>query len=234
MVKQGLVESREKARGLIMAGLVEVDDVRVDKAGALTPHTATISLKQTRSPYVSRGGQKLEAALRHFAVDLADKVMLDVGASTGGFTDCLLRHGARKVIAVDVGYGQLHWRLRQDRRVVVLERTNIRHLRPADLEDDVDGAVIDVAFISLRLVMPPVTELLMKEAFVVALIKPQFEVGKGRVGKGGVVRDPSLHHEVIEELGGFFGGLGWTVAGQMPSPLLGPKGNREFLVHLTR
>jgi 23S rRNA (cytidine1920-2'-O)/16S rRNA (cytidine1409-2'-O)-methyltransferase len=234
MVQQGLVKSREKARGLIMAGLVEVDNVRVDKAGALTPHTATISLKQTRSPYVSRGGQKLEAALRRFAVDVADKVLLDVGASTGGFTDCLLRHGAREVIAVDVGYGQLHWRLRQDRRVVVFERTNIRHLRPADLEGDVDGAVIDVSFISLRLVMPPVARLLTKAAFVVALIKPQFEVGKGRVGKGGVVRDPSLHQEVIEELAAFFGGLGWTVAGQMPSPLLGPKGNREFLVHLTR
>jgi 23S rRNA (cytidine1920-2'-O)/16S rRNA (cytidine1409-2'-O)-methyltransferase len=217
-----------------MAGLVEVDNVRVDKAGALTPHTATISLKQDPSPYVSRGGQKLEAALRRFAVDVADKVLLDVGASTGGFTDCLLKHGARKVLAVDVGYGQLHWRLRQDRRVVVLERTNIRHLRPADLEDDVVGAVIDVSFISLRLVMPPLTGLLTKEAFVVALIKPQFEVGKGRVGKGGVVRDPSLHQEVIEELVGFFGDLGWTVAGQMPSPLLGPKGNREFLVHLTR
>ena len=217
-----------------MAGLVEVDQVRVDKAGALKPHTAVISLKQPRSPYVSRGGLKLEAALQRFTIGVADKVLLDVGASTGGFTDCLLRHGARKVIAVDVGYGQLHWRLRQDRRVVVRERTNIRNLRPADLEEVVAGAAVDVSFISLRLVMPPLAKLLMKEAFVVALIKPQFEVGKGRVGKGGVVRDPALHQEVIEELDGFFGGLGWTVAGQMPSPLLGPKGNREFLMHLTR
>ena len=217
-----------------MAGLVEVDQVRVDKAGALTPHTAVITLKQPRSPYVSRGGLKLEAALQHFTIRVADKVLLDVGASTGGFTDCLLSHGAREVIAVDVGYGQLHWRLRQDRRVVVLERTNIRNLRSVDLEKEVDGAVIDVSFISLKLVMPPLAELLTKEAFVVALIKPQFEVGKGRVGKGGVVRDPSLHQEVVEELGRFFGGLGWTVAGQMPSPLLGPKGNREFLVHLLR
>jgi len=217
-----------------MAGLVEVDNVRIDKAGTLTPHTATISLKRPHFPYVSRGGLKLEAALRCFAIGVADKVLLDVGASTGGFTDCLLRRGARKVFAIDVGYGQLHWRLRQDRRVVVLERTNIRHLRPADLEEIADGAVVDVSFISLRLVMPPVTRLLRKEAFVVTLIKPQFEVGKGRVGKGGVVRDPALHQEVIEELGVFFRDLGWTVAGQMPSPLLGPKGNREFLLHSRR
>lgn len=228
------MESREKAKGLIMAGLVEVDQVRVDKAGALTPPTATISLKQPLCPYVSRGGLKLEAALRRFAIDVTDKVLLDVGASAGGFTDCLLTRGARKVFAVDVGYGQLHWRLRQDRRVVVLERTNIRHLTPTHLEEEPDGAAVDVSFISLRLVMPSVAELLPKEAFVIALIKPQFEVGKGRVGKGGVVRDPVLHREVVEELGVFFRGLGWTVAGQMPSPLLGPKGNREFLVHLRR
>lgn len=234
LVQKGLAESREKARAMIMAGLVEVDHVRSDKPGHQIPASSTISLKQPYPPYVSRGGLKLEAALDAFSVDVAGKVLMDVGASTGGFTDCLLQRGAKKVIAVDVGYGQLHWRLRQDPRVLMLEKTNIRHLKPSDLKEQIHGAVIDVSFISLKLVVPPVSEHLLKKAFIIALIKPQFEVGKGQVGKGGVVRDPSLHQEVIGNLSRLFKDGSWTVVGHLPSPILGPKGNQEFLMYLTR
>jgi 23S rRNA (cytidine1920-2'-O)/16S rRNA (cytidine1409-2'-O)-methyltransferase len=234
LVQRGLAESREKAKAMIMAGLVEVEKRPVDKPGYPTPVSAAISLKEPFPPYVSRGGLKLEAALDHFAVDVTGKVLLDVGASTGGFTDCLLQRGAEKVIAVDVGYGQLHWKIRQDPRVIVLEKTNIRHLKPEEINEQIHGAVIDVSFISLRLVVPAVSELLLRDAFVVALIKPQFEVDKGHVGKGGVVRDPSLHQQVIDRLSGFFQDMGWTVSGQMPSPLLGPKGNMEFFIYLKR
>ena len=234
MVQRGLAESREKAKAIIMAGLVEVDKRPLDKPGHLISVSAAISLKEPFPPYVSRGGLKLEAALDQFAVDLKGKVLLDVGASTGGFTDCLLQRGAEKVIAVDVGYGQLHWRIRQDPRVIVLERTNIRHLKPEDVNELIHGAVIDVSFISLKLVVPKVSELLLQDAFIVALIKPQFEVDKGQVGKGGVVRDPSLHQQVLDRLSRFFEDVGWTVLGHIPSPLLGPKGNKEFLVYLKR
>jgi 23S rRNA (cytidine1920-2'-O)/16S rRNA (cytidine1409-2'-O)-methyltransferase len=234
LYRKGMAESREKARALIMAGLVDVDLVKVEKPGApVSPHSG-VFVRNPHLPYVSRGGAKLDAALNAFSVDVKDKVILDVGASTGGFTDCLLQQGAAKVIAVDVGYGQLHWKLRQDPRVLVLERTNIRRLEPADLKEAVDGAVIDVSFISLKLAVPAASRLLKDRAFIVALVKPQFEVGKGRVGKGGVVRDPALHQEVLGDMGDFFRNLGWDVAGQMPSPLLGPKGNREFLIYLTR
>jgi 23S rRNA (cytidine1920-2'-O)/16S rRNA (cytidine1409-2'-O)-methyltransferase len=234
MVQRGLAESREKAKAIIMAGLVEVDKRPLDKPGHLISVSAAISLKEPFPPYVSRGGLKLEAALDQFAVDLKGKVLLDVGASTGGFTDCLLQRGAEKVIAVDVGYGQLHWKIRQDPRVIVLERTNIRHLKPENVNEPIHGAVIDVSFISLMLVVPRVSELLLQDAFIVALIKPQFEVDKGQVGKGGVVRDPSLHQQVLDRLSRFFEDIGWTVLGHIPSPLLGPKGNREFFVYLKR
>jgi len=234
LVQKGLAQSREKAKALIMAGVVRVDGVQVDKAGHLVPAAASVILEKARPPYVSRGGQKLEAAIRHFSVDVEGRTILDVGASTGGFTDCLLQHGAKKVIAVDVGYGQLDWRLRKDPRVDVLEKTNIRYLKPEDLDTPVHGAVIDVSFISLKLVVPPVSKLLKRQTYIIALIKPQFEVGKGQVGKGGVVRDPKLHHQVLESLEDFFVTLGWAVQGHIPSPLLGPKGNREFLVYLTR
>lgn len=217
-----------------MAGLVRVDGVLVDKPGRLLPISSEISLKNPFPPYVSRGGLKLEGALDHFRVDVADKVLLDVGASTGGFTDCLLKRGAARIIAVDVGYGQLHWKLRQDPRVRVLERTNIRNVQAGAFQEELDGAVIDVSFISLKLVIPPVSELVLKDAFILALIKPQFEVGKGQVGKGGVVRDPSLHQEVIHELSRFFKESGWEVNGVIASPLLGPKGNKEFFVYLER
>jgi len=234
LVEKGLSESREKARAIIMAGLVDVDGIRIDKPGHLISTSSAVIVRKPYPPYVSRGGIKLEAALREFAVDVREKVVLDVGASTGGFTDCLLQEGAARVIAIDVGYGQLHWRLRQDSRVRLLENTNIRYLQPEDLGEKADGAVIDVSFISLRLVIPPVSELLTHKAWIIALIKPQFEVGKGQVGKGGVVRDPSLHAQVINEMMEFSSGNGWSVMGYIESPLLGPKGNKEFLIHLSR
>jgi len=233
LVRKGLAESREKARAMLMAGLVEVDRVTVDKPGRLMDPLSTLSLKKPL-PFVSRGGLKLEAALDRFSVDVKEKVVLDVGASTGGFTDCLLQRGAKRVVAVDVGYGQFHWKLRRDPRVVLLEKTNVRNLEPGRVKEELDGAVVDVSFISLKLVLPAVSRLLKPQAFVIALIKPQFEVGKGQVGKGGVVRDPVLHQEVLDRLCAFFTELGWGVEGQIPSPVLGPKGNKEFLVYLKR
>ncbi len=191
-----------------------------------------IEIKGSDSPYVSRGGLKLEAGLDHFKIDPSGYVCADIGASTGGFTDCLLKRGARKVYAIDVGYGQLAWELRQDPRVVVMERTNARHLSPGDLDEPLDLAVIDAAFISLKLLLPPLLPLFAKQVAILALIKPQFEVGKGKVGKGGVVRDEALHQEVIEEILRFAQSLGLSSRGVIPSPILGPKGNKEFLVHL--
>lgn len=234
LIQMGLVESRQKAKAFIMAGIVEVDGIKIDKPGRLIDTSASIYVKKRSPAYVSRGGLKLEAALNHFPVFVDNKVLLDVGASTGGFTDCLLQYGARKVIAVDVGYGQLDWRLRKDPRVKVLEKTNVRYLTPCDMEETIHGAVIDVSFISLRLVVPPVSDLLVRHAFIIALIKPQFEVGRGQVGKGGVVRDPELHRTVIDSLSRFFQDLNWTVHGHIASPILGPKGNREFLIYLRR
>jgi 23S rRNA (cytidine1920-2'-O)/16S rRNA (cytidine1409-2'-O)-methyltransferase len=233
-VEKGLVESREKARAMIMEGLVEVDQIRIDKPGRLTPRAAAISLKGPPHGYVSRGGLKLQAALQRFSPDLSEKVVLDAGASTGGFTDCLLQRGAKKVIAVDVGYGQFHWKLRQDPRVVLLEKTNIRYLLPEEIEEEPDAATIDVSFISLHLVLPPVTKILRDKGWIIALVKPQFEVGKGQVGKGGVVRDDFLHQDVLNRIKTFSESLGWEVRGEMESPLFGPKGNKEFLLHLAR
>ncbi|OQY43719.1 MAG: TlyA family rRNA (cytidine-2'-O)-methyltransferase [Desulfobacteraceae bacterium 4572_87] len=199
MVQRGLVESREKAKAMIMAGLVRVGDAKADKAGHLFPESAEIHLKAPHLPFVSRGGIKLEGAIKHFSLDVQSRVLLDVGASTGGFTDCLLKRGAEKVIAIDVGYGQFAWMLRQDPRVTLMEKTNmtlmektnIRYLTPDGLGIVARGAVIDVSFISLKLVIPAVSRLLEDRAFILALIKPQFEVGKGKIGKGGVVRDYS-------------------------------------------
>ena len=234
LFKRGFAESREKAKALIMAGLVEVNGLRVDKSGYLTSLSSHVTVKNAYPSYVSRGGIKLEAALTQFSVDVQGKVMLDVGSSTGGFTDCLLQRGTKKVVAVDVGYGQLHWRLRQDPRVKVLEKTNIRYLKPGDLGEMIDGAVIDVSFISLKLVVPAVSELLKKEGFVIALVKPQFEAGRGQVGKGGVVRDPELHEKILSDLSRFFESTGWRIEGSMVSPILGPKGNKEFPLYLKR
>ena len=234
LVQRGLVESREKAKRMIMAGLVEVNGHISDKPGHLIPISSDISLEKPSLPYVSRGGLKLEAALDRFPVEVKGKVLMDVGASTGGFTDCLLQRGVEKVIAVDVGYGQLHWKIRQDPRVVVLEKTNIRYLEPDQIKESINGAVIDVSFISLKRVIPPVARLLLDHAFIIALIKPQFEVEKDQVGKGGVVRDPSLREEVIANLSRFFEETGWQVKGCIPSPILGPKGNQEYLIYLKR
>lgn len=232
---RGLTESREQARRLIMAGAVVVDERRVDKPGVLVDPGATLRIKEeARAPYVSRGGQKLAAALHAFHLEVANVIALDVGASTGGFTDCLLQHGAAKVFAVDVGYGQLAWSLRLDPRVVNLERRNIRSLSPAELSETPSLAVIDVSFISLSLVIPAVVRLLTPQGRIIALIKPQFEVGKGRVGKGGVVRDPALHAEVVEKLSAQAHEWQVEILGVIESPLLGPKGNKEFLLFLQK
>lgn len=232
LVQQGLVASRERARALILAGKVVVDDHRVDKAGVKVAVDAQIRLKGEDLPFVSRGGLKLAKALDEFPVEVAGVVAIDVGASTGGFTDCLLQQGAAKVYAVDVGYGQLAWKLREDSRVVNLERCNIRHLSADELKPLPSLAVIDASFISLSKVLPNTLNLLTESADIVALIKPQFEVGKGLVGKGGVVRDASLHEKVLADIQTLAHELGCRVIGVTESPILGPKGNREFLICL--
>ncbi len=231
LLEKNLAATRQKAQALIAAGQVLVDNRPVDKAGSLVEDSATLAVKES-CPYVSRGGYKLEAGLQFFKIKPAGFVCLDIGASTGGFTDCLLKNGAAKVYTVDVGYGQLAWELRQDPRVVVMERTNARYLTVENFADLIDLAVIDAAFISLKLLIPPLLPLFKKQVSILALIKPQFEVGRGRVGKGGVVRDPALHQEVINEITDFSKSLDLESRGVTPSPILGPKGNKEFLIHL--
>lgn len=232
MVQRQLAGSRERARALIMAGRVLVNEQVVDKVGTRVDAATEIRLKGDDIPYVSRGGLKLAEALQTFTLDVAGRTAIDVGASTGGFTDCLLQKGAARVFAVDVGYGQLAWQLREDDRVVNLERTNIRTLQPEQLDVRPDVAVIDASFISLDKVLPPTLKLLQPGSDVIALIKPQFEVGKGLVGKGGVVRDPELHEQVVARIKDLASELGCQVLGLCESPILGPKGNREFLIHL--
>ena len=232
MVQQQLAGSRDRARALILAGRVLVDDRVVDKVGTQVYLEASIRLKGEDIAFVSRGGLKLAKALELFDVVVAGRTALDVGASTGGFTDCLLQNGAAKVVAVDVGYGQLAWKLRDDDRVINLERTNIRHLTVEQLEVIPELAVIDASFISLEKVLPATLLLLKPGSDIVALIKPQFEVGKGQVGKGGVVRDPKQHLQVVEKIKLLATELGCQVVEVCESPLLGPKGNREFLIHL--
>lgn len=234
LVELGLAASRERARALILAGQVVVDDHRVDKAGQQIDPQADIRLKSGDIPYVSRGGLKLAGALAAFGLQVSGRVALDVGASTGGFTDCLLQNGAVKVYAVDVGYGQLAWKLRDDPRVINLERCNIRHLKPEQLADIPSLAVIDASFISLSKVLPGTLNLLSPEADIIALIKPQFEVGKGQVGKGGIVRDAALHAQVVERIQLLALDLGCRVDGVIESPVLGAKGNKEFLIHLQK
>lgn len=231
-MERGLAGSRERAKSMIMAGKVLVDDFPVDKAGTLIDKNARVQLRGEDIAFVSRGGIKLEQALKEFNLDVSGMICLDVGASTGGFTDCLLMHGAKKVFAVDVGYGQLAWKLRQDSRVIAIERTNIRSMKTGTLPSPVDLATIDVSFISLKIVVPSVSKFLKKGGSVLALIKPQFEVGKNKVGKGGVVKDPNLHQEVMDQLVIFFEQLGLKSCGIHPSPILGPKGNREFFILL--
>lgn len=234
LVDRGVAQSRERAKGLILAGSVLVAGQVVDKVGTLIDVTSEICLKGEDIPFVSRGGLKLQGALDAFSVDVRGVTAIDVGASTGGFTDCLLQRGAVKVYAVDVGYGQLDWRLRQDERVVNMERTNIRNLTPAELADTPALAVIDASFISLRKVLPPTLALLAPVSRIVALIKPQFEVGKGEVGKGGIVRDPEQHRRVVEEIESLATELGLVSRGVIDSPVLGTKGNKEFLILLER
>ncbi len=234
LVDQGLAQSRERARALILAGQVIVDDHRVDKAGTRFALDVELRIKGSDIPYVSRGGLKLEKGLDCFAVDPQGHVALDVGASTGGFTDCLLQRGAAKVYAVDVGYGQLAWKLREDSRVINLERCNIRDLRAEQLDQTPSLAVIDASFISLSKVLPSTLALLTDDALIVALIKPQFEVGRGQVGKGGVVRDEKLHLQVVEDVRRLALELNCRIVGVDESPILGPKGNREFLICLQK
>ncbi|MCP4744658.1 MAG: TlyA family RNA methyltransferase [Desulfobacteraceae bacterium] len=230
--ENGLTPSRQRARAMIMAGRVLVDTVRVDKPGALVPSGAQISIKGQDLPFVSRGGLKLEAALKELNFQVQDFVCIDIGASTGGFTDCLLQNGARHVYAVDVGYGQLAWQLRQDPRVTSIERTNIRNLPVDRISDPADLATIDVSFISLKIVVPNALKFIKPNGSILALVKPQFEVGKKNVGKGGVVRDAAVQRQVIESLATYFEGLNLRTGPIVPSPILGPKGNQEYMLLL--
>ena len=234
LTARGLAESREKARAIIMSGEVFVGDQRVDKAGTMVDPAAEIEVRGHVCPYVSRGGLKLEKALRDFGIRPEGFVCSDSGASTGGFTDCLLQQRAKKVFAIDVGYGQLAWKIRTDPRVVCMERTNIRYVTPEDLGEPLDLSVVDVSFISLSIVLPAIRALLKPEGQVVCLIKPQFEAGKGKVGKKGVVRDPAVHLEVLESFTALAKRLDFTICNLTFSPVKGPEGNIEFLGHLSR
>jgi 23S rRNA (cytidine1920-2'-O)/16S rRNA (cytidine1409-2'-O)-methyltransferase len=230
LVARGLVSGRDEAGRIVLAGMVRVNGHQVDKPATLVSADSAIEVLQPSSRYVSRGGDKLSAALDHFGIDVQGRIALDVGCSTGGFTDCLLQRGAKLIYAVDVGYGQFDWRLRQDSRVVLIERTNIRELSRSAVVHPIELAVIDVSFISLSIVLPCVIPFLDRPATVVALVKPQFEVGKGRVGRGGVVRDEGLRSAVKEKIACVAEGLGLLVAGSMDSPVHGRKGNREILM----
>ena len=232
LVERNMVQSRERARALIMAGRILVNDVPVDKAGTKVAEDADIVLKGEDIPFVSRGGLKLDHAVKGLGLDVTGLTCLDIGASTGGFTDCLLQHGAGKVFAVDVGYGQLAWSLRQDPRVVVIERTNIRHMKYDVIGQSVDLIVVDTSFISLKLVIPAAEKFMKKGTRILALIKPQFEAGRERIGKGGVVRDPKVREEIIGEIKDFFDNRGYETGEVIPSPVPGPKGNQEFIISL--
>lgn len=235
LVARGLVESRTKAQALIMAGLVYAGTARVAKAGDLLPEEVELSIKGQDHPWVSRGGVKLAHGLAHFGLDPRGRIGLDVGASTGGFTDVLLTLGAEKVYAVDVGHGQLAWKLRSDPRVVVLEKTNARHLTVETIPEPISALVCDASFIGLQTVLPAGLALCAPGAFAVALIKPQFEAGADKVGKGGVVRDPEVHADVCHRISDWFTALpGWQVLGITPSPIKGPEGNVEFLIGAIR
>lgn len=234
MFERGLVKSREEARALVLAGQVYLSEVKAEKAGQFVTEETQIIVRGDTCPFVSRGGYKLQKAMETFPIVLKDKVCADIGASTGGFTDCMLQQGACKVYAIDVGYGQLDWKLRSDARVVVLERTNARFMEQSWFEGGLDFASIDVSFISLDKILPPLFPCLKETAAVVALIKPQFEAGKGKVGKHGVVSDESTHIEVIERILSVSRDAGFCVSGLSYSPIRGPKGNIEFLVFLEK
>lgn len=234
LVKRGLAVSREKAKAVIMAGNVYVENQKEDKAGTMFQDTVNIEVRGSTLKYVSRGGLKLEKAMTHFGVTLKDKVCMDVGSSTGGFTDCMLQNGAVKVFAIDVGHGQLDWKLRNDEHVVCMEKTNIRYVVPEDLGEAADFSSIDVSFISLTKVLLPVYHLLKEDGEVVCLIKPQFEAGREKVGKKGVVRDPEVHKEVIEKVISYGQSIGYAALHLEYSPIKGPEGNIEYLLHLKK
>ena len=232
LVKNGLAESREKAKAIIMSGIVYVDGQKEDKAGSMFDAAKVPDVRGTTLRYVSRGGLKLEKAMSHFGVQLADRVCMDVGASTGGFTDCMLQNGAVRVYAVDVGHGQLAWKLRNDKRVICMEKTNIRYVTPENIGEKVEFASIDVSFISLTKVLGPVKQLLTDNGQIVCLVKPQFEAGREKVGKKGVVREKNTHLEVIQKVTGFASDIGFSVLALEFSPIKGPEGNIEYLLHL--
>jgi 23S rRNA (cytidine1920-2'-O)/16S rRNA (cytidine1409-2'-O)-methyltransferase len=234
LVERGLVSSRERARRLIMAGEVWADSERVHRPDALLAEGSGLEIRGTDIPFVSRGGLKLDGALAHWNIDVRGLAAVDIGASTGGFTDCLLQRGARRVFAIDVGYGQFAWKLRHDSRVELFERTNIREFEPARLAEAADLVVIDVSFISLRLVLPVALNLIRPVATLLPLVKPQFEVGKGEVGKGGVVRDPAQQRAAVDAIRDCGVTLGLHCHGEYPSPILGPKGNQEYFLYFTR
>lgn len=234
LVKRNLAVSREKAKAVIMAGEVYVDGQKEDKAGSMFQDSVRIEVRGNTLPYVSRGGLKLEKAMTHFGVSLEGKVCLDVGASTGGFTDCMLQNGAKRVYAIDVGHGQLDWKLRNDPRVVCMEKTNIRYVVLEDIGEQADFSSIDVSFISLTKVLLPVRELLGDKGEVVCLIKPQFEAGREKVGKKGVVRDPAVHLEVIEKVVDYAKSISFEVLNLEFSPIKGPEGNIEYLLYLRK
>ena len=232
LVNRNLAESREKAKAIIMSGIVYVDGQKEDKAGTMFEDTVSVEVRGHTLAYVSRGGLKLEKAMTHFGVTLNGKICMDVGASTGGFTDCMLQNGAVKVYSVDVGHGQLAWKLRNDERVVCMEKTNIRYVTPEDIPDRIQFASIDVSFISLTKVVGPVKELLTEDGQIVCLIKPQFEAGREKVGKKGVVREKSTHLEVIESVIAFAKSIGFGILNLEFSPIKGPEGNIEYLLYL--
>jgi 23S rRNA (cytidine1920-2'-O)/16S rRNA (cytidine1409-2'-O)-methyltransferase len=234
LVEQGLADSREKAKAIIMSGIVYVDNNKEDKAGTTFEETAKVEVRGNTLKYVSRGGLKLEKAMNNFGVTLDGKVCMDVGASTGGFTDCMLQNGAVKVYSVDVGHGQLAWKLRNDERVVCMEKTNIRYVTPEDIDDRVEFASIDVSFISLTKVLPAVKELMTENGEIVCLIKPQFEAGREKVGKKGVVRELSTHIEVVQMIVDYVRNNGFRTLDLSYSPIKGPEGNIEYLLYMTK
>ncbi|WP_234120115.1 TlyA family RNA methyltransferase [Clostridium hydrogenum] len=234
LVKKGMFESRERARASIMAGEIYVDNIRIDKCGEKVKEDSNIEFKGEKMPYVSRGGYKLEKAMKSFNINLNSKICFDIGASTGGFTDCMLQNGAEKVFAIDVGYGQFAWKLRTDPRVVCMERTNVRYVTEEQIGMHGDFASIDVSFISLKKVIPAVVNLLDEDGEVVALIKPQFEAGREKVGKKGVVREPEIHIEVINGVVQFLKESNFAIIGLDHSPIKGPEGNIEYLIYFSK
>jgi 23S rRNA (cytidine1920-2'-O)/16S rRNA (cytidine1409-2'-O)-methyltransferase len=234
MFERGLVRSRARAQALIMAGKVFVDGVKVEKAGQDIKEGSSVEIKGPDHPYVSRGGIKLESALKTFKINCKGNIALDIGASTGGFTDCLLQHGAKKVYALDVGFGQLDWSLRQDNRVVSLEKTNVRYIKPGFIPEPLDIVTVDCSFISLKLVLKVIISILSSNSKLICLIKPQFEVEKDEVGKGGVIKDPEKHEKVLRGIYGLARELDLTIKGLIPSPIKGPKGNKEFLCYMKK